>query len=376
MDVPFKFGCIIDGEHFCPRPELERQLKRYISSGQNVFIQGERRRGKSSLIVKAVKDTRGLGLLYVDLLGITNVSELCARIVDGVMELDRSKSFIQKTVSMIATLRPLVVIDQNTGLPSISVDSRAAAKPSSLGAVLQMIATHAKERKICVVFDEFQDILDLEDANTILAQMRGKIQFLSDTSFVFLGSVRNQMSEIFSHPKSPFFKSALEFDIGEIDAEIFADFLVKRFKKGKRKVSKEFVLQLIEQMDGVPGDVQELCDALWSVTGDGADVGAQSLNEAYKYIFAHEGSSYQTYLRQLTIQQRKVLNALAIEGGEHVVSSSFRDAAMIHNASSIQKAINRLIDIGHVYYYHDEYKFVSPFFREWIKQRYSASSLT
>ena len=42
-----------------------------------------------------------------------------------------------------------------------------------------------------MVFDEFQDILDLPDSNRVLAELRGKIQFMSDTAFVFLGSVRN-----------------------------------------------------------------------------------------------------------------------------------------------------------------------------------------
>lgn len=72
----------------------------------------------------------------------------------------------------------------------------------------------------------------------------------------------------------------------------------------------------------------------------------------------------------LTLQQRKVLRALAAVGGKHVVSSDFLDAAGIHNASSVKKALARLVEIGHVYYFSEEYKFVSPFFREWIRRRF------
>ena len=50
----FKYGCIVDGENFCDRPNLSRQLANYISSGQNVVIQGERRIGKSSLVRAAI----------------------------------------------------------------------------------------------------------------------------------------------------------------------------------------------------------------------------------------------------------------------------------------------------------------------------------
>lgn len=370
---PFKFGCIVEKEHFCPRPELETELRRYISGGQNLVLQGERRRGKSSLVVKVVKDIRGMGLLYVDLLGIGSSADFCRRVTDGIVGLDSSRSFLRKTVSMIASLRPLIVIDQDTGLPAISLDARSAAGPSSVTAVMSMIAAHAKKRRICVVFDEFQDILDLPDANRVLAEMRGKIQFMPNTAFVFLGSVRNQMSEIFAHPRSPFFKSALEVGIGEMTDASFIRFLVGRFEKGRRKVGGEFVGELIRMLDGVPGDVQELCDALWSVTRTGNRVDSTSLPAAYRYIFAHEGSSYETYLKLLTAQQRKVLRALAAVGGRHIVSSTFLDATGIHNASSVKKALSRLVEIGHVYYFAEEYKFVSPFFREWIRRRVGAA---
>ena len=50
MKMPFRYGCVVDGEYFCPRPELERQLRRYAESGQNLVIQGERRMGKTSLV--------------------------------------------------------------------------------------------------------------------------------------------------------------------------------------------------------------------------------------------------------------------------------------------------------------------------------------
>ena len=369
---PFKFGCIVGDEHFCPRPALEAELRRYISGGQNLVLQGERRRGKSSLVVRVVKGIRGMGLLYVDLLGICSAADFCRRVMDGIVGLDASRSFLKKTVSMIAFLRPLVVIDQDTGLPAISLDCRSAANPSSVTAIMSMIASHAKKRRICVVFDEFQDVLDLPDADRVLAEMRSKIQFMSDTAFVFLGSVRNQMSEIFAHPRSPFFKSALEVGIGEMTDASFAQFLIRRFEKGRRKADVDFVGDLIVALDGVPGDVQELCDALWSVTQTGDRVDASKLTAAYRYIFAHEGASYETYLKLLTPQQRKVLRALAAAGGKHVVSSGFLDEAGIYNASSVKKALSRLIEIGHVYYFADEYKFVSPFFREWIRRRFGA----
>ena len=52
MKMPFRYGCVVEGEYFCPRPELERQLRDYAEAGQNLVIQGERRMGKTSLVKK------------------------------------------------------------------------------------------------------------------------------------------------------------------------------------------------------------------------------------------------------------------------------------------------------------------------------------
>ena len=77
------------------------------------------------------------------------------------------------------------------------------------------------------MFDEFQDILDIERSDVILAEMRSTIQFQPDTPYFFSGSVRNDMMRIFDDSRSPFFKSAVTFTVGPIDAEDFERIIVK-----------------------------------------------------------------------------------------------------------------------------------------------------
>ena len=39
---PFEYGCIVKGEVFCPRPEIESILASNMESGQNTVVVGER----------------------------------------------------------------------------------------------------------------------------------------------------------------------------------------------------------------------------------------------------------------------------------------------------------------------------------------------
>ena len=57
----------------------------------------------------------------------------------GVAEADERMPFLKKALSLAHQLRPTLSFDPNTGSPSISVDTRAANSPDSLGAVMGMI---------------------------------------------------------------------------------------------------------------------------------------------------------------------------------------------------------------------------------------------
>lgn len=50
----FKYGMVVDGENYCPRPELARQFSKLVESGLNVVVQGERRMGKTSFVCEAI----------------------------------------------------------------------------------------------------------------------------------------------------------------------------------------------------------------------------------------------------------------------------------------------------------------------------------
>jgi len=61
---PFKYGQIVKENDFCSRPELEEHLANQIKQGQNVYIQGERRTGKSSLIYETVRKLKKRRIIW------------------------------------------------------------------------------------------------------------------------------------------------------------------------------------------------------------------------------------------------------------------------------------------------------------------------
>lgn len=366
---PFKYGCAVGGEHFCPRVKLARELRSFAESGQNLVIQGDRRMGKTSLVKEAIGKMRGERMVYIDLYCIHTLSDFCRRVLSGVTASSDRMPFLKKAMGFVNRLRPTLSFDATTGAPVISVDSRAAEEPGSLGAVMRMLEKLGSEGKTCIVFDEFQDVLRLENSDTILAEMRSTIQFQPDTPYFFMGSSRNEMMRIFDDPGSPFFKSALTFSVGEIDRADFSSFLRGRFIVGKRKIEGSVITAVMKFADFVTGDVQELCEALWETTAENRVIVDGDIVSALELIFTREGQGYENIVRGITPLQFVVLRGLAELEPKHLFTDEFMSYVRLTSTGSLRKAISRLVAERIISPRGDGYKFCNPFFKEWLKRK-------
>lgn len=364
---PFRYGCVVRGAYFCPRPNLEKQLSQYIQAGQNLVFYGERRMGKTSLVWNCANKLNGWRLVYVDLYCIRSMGDFCRRVVKALADTQKEDSFAKKMIRALVHLRPTLGVDPN-GNPVISIDSRIANDPDSVQACMELLKTLGQEGQTCIVFDEFQDVLHLPDGEQLLAQMRSVIQFQDTVPYLFLGSVRHDMVRIFSDPSSPFFKSALPMEVGTIEPEEMTRFIKRRFAAGNRVIDEETIGKILEETNLVTGDVQEFCDALWSSTKDGAVITEKSFSAALELIFSRELRGYEIHLSGLTSFQLTVLCELAKTAVKKPFSTEFMSAANFHNASSVRRAIKSLESKGMIYKYRSEYRFVNTFFKHWLNQ--------
>lgn len=369
---PFKYGSTVSGENFCQRPELSRVLSEYIRSGQNVVIQGERRMGKTSLVLETVRSMRGFSVFHADLLCVRDTADLCQRLASAMSRLERTSGFLEKTLGALSRLRPTLSIDPGTGTPTVSVEAAASSEITSLEAVLDALIAYTARHRTCVILDEFQDILDIEDGERILAILRSRIQLDSKTAYIFLGSVRNRMTDIFLHPSSPFYRGAAPLPVGVIDSGPFYEFLKSRFATGKRDFPQSSFETVLALARNTPGDMQELCDAVWDCTARGQSIGEADILRGLDVIFSREQDHYEIFLRRLTPLQMRVLKALAEKGGTEIYATGFLAAASTRNAASVKRAIDKLVREGLVFAREKEYRFVNPFFREWVKRHWQA----
>lgn len=363
---PFKYGTAVSGKDFCGRETLLKQIIGYIKSSQRIVILGERRIGKSSVVYEAALKCKTGRLLYIDLLGIKSIDALCRRILRAIVVLEQKTGWFDKIIKTLSYLRPSISVDPITSMPIVSFDASIEIKANSIPEVFSLIESLDKKRQLVVVFDEFQDILNIEDSHEALALLRSKIQFQSNIPYIFVGSIRHKMDEIFTHHDSPFFKSAIPLTVDPLPYEEFSEFLRKKFSTGQRKIDDKVLEKVFKIANNIPGDIQQLCEALWEVTLEKEIISPDKLKNALELIFAREQKSYENYISLLTNIQLRCLMAIAKEGGKSVFSVAFMKSAGFTNPSSVRRAITRLIKLNILFESSGEYKFINPFFRAWL----------
>jgi len=363
---PFKYGQVVFDEDFCPRPILEKELRNYITSAQNVLLKGERRIGKTSLIYKTIRSRDKLRLLYIDIMEIKTVDDIYRRIIKAIVSMEQKSGLVEKVFKSFAHLKPTMTFDPLTGTPSLSLDAALRLKPDSIEGLMDFIHSESKRKKLVVVFDEFQDILNLKEASVVLAVLRSKVQFHTEIPYIFAGSVRKKMDEIFNYPDSAFFKSAITVSVGALDREIFSEFLRGKFLQGKRTVSQSLLDKIFEIAQDIPGDVQQLCGAVWETTSYRDNITDSIIPAALELIYSRELKGYEASLCQVTGQQLRCLVGLARVGGKSPLSSEFIKVTGISQPASVKRALNRLIQLKIIYRYQKEYKFINPFFKSWL----------
>lgn len=369
MENPFVYGRVVTGEEFFGRAELIERIQNYIRAGQNIMVYGERRVGKTSLIAEAIRRLE-LPCLKVDFYEIRTEREMITRAIRGIERLEKSSPFFSRWVARGKRVRGMITqdFDQPSMVPKVHLEGYFKPPVSTITDLLDYIQDFHSEKPLVAFFDEFQGILGLENSADVLATMRSEIQTHSETPYIFAGSIKRKMHEIFMDPKYPFYKSALSLQIGPIAFDEIGPVVIGLFESGGRTIQFEYLQGLYDMLYGNTGDFQQLCNSLWEVSRPGQTLDDDVIMDALETVWETEMSVYAAVRKTLTNQQNRVLQALARTDGKEPFGSQFRKVAGDISPSTVQKALSRLEEMDLVYQPDEskDYRFYAPFFKLWL----------
>jgi len=376
MENPFVYGKVARGEFFADREVESEELMADIASGQSVIIFSPRRYGKTSLILEVLDRARGEGFLavYLDLFKVTSEEGFIATYAKELAKLQSGgvRSVLRSLRELLPRLVPKVVLkSEKAGVEvEFEFDPRSERAPllDDLFDAVATIGTKSGKQAV-VVFDEFQEIADWDGAGNVERQMRAHFQLHQRVSYIFMGSKRHLMQGIFQSKNRPFYRFGKHFPLGKIPRNEFAAFIQKRFGETGFQITASAVDEILNVTEDHPYYTQLLCHTLWDRTREVRTVTADDVSSALQEVFLREAHAFHDLWDMLPLKVRQLLVALAKEENSQVqvYSSDFLRKHNLGSASSVQRAVSRLMIEEILEKLTSGYQFTDIFFRQWIR---------
>jgi AAA+ ATPase superfamily predicted ATPase len=374
MQNPFKYGVIVTDEDFADRKKELKLLTEELANGQNILLYSYRRYGKSSLLAMVLEllKKRGLMTSMIDLYGCTSLSDFIDKLVEETVvpayrTTDKIINFLKSNLSGLKTDVTINPDGSTTFSFKKEVESR---EPSDvLDRVLDAPEklAEAKKKRVVIVFDEFQEIIKL-NGKRLEDLMRTHFQRHKNVSYVFMGSKRHIMEQMFEDVKRPFYKFAKPIPLGKIPIQEFKEFILAKFEKGHIGIDPSIVDSILKLTNGHPYFTQQICHEVWNIVNGRKKVLENDVQEAIAVLLEIHNDLFERIWDSMYVPQRKLLIGLAKEDAVSAVySTSFIKKYDLASASQVKRAIEPLLEDGTVEKEDDSYTIAEILFKEWIK---------
>lgn len=347
MENPFMYGKPVEGEFYFDLPQLKKEMDGFIDSKINVLVMGPRRSGKTSFLKSFLKSQRNRQKIVVDIdaFNVLSHKDFLNQLVNA---LKREKTSTRKFFEWLRSVKDLSPIfkweiNPHSGEAEYSINFSKLEESDTKQAILNTLSglkALQNQHGVIVSIDEFQRIGELEDGGWLEATLRSSMQEFPGIVYIFTGSRRSILEDMFNNSKRPFYKSCKQINFPVFGAE-FSTWIIGRFKKASVTVSPEAIHYLRERVVDTPNYVQEACFHL--VSHGVKDVSVKEIDEILDIISSQGSYSYEALLNTLTSVQIKFLR-LFIGEGKVDYSREVLQKYEIKTGSNLQAAAKALVD--------------------------------
>ena len=370
MENPFVVVGKIPDKYFCDRELETKKLVHSITNGNNLVLISLRRMGKTGLIQHCYAQKEldeKYYTFFVDILHTASLQEFTFALGKEIYRqiVPKGKKLSLTFLQTIKSIAGKFGVDPITGLPSFNIDLGDIEKPEL---TLEEIFTYLEHAdKPCVVaIDEFQQIHKYPEKN-IEALLRGHIQKMQNCQFIFAGSERSMRQNMFLNSTRPFYQSADIMELNEIPFDVYCEFITKQFNDNDIAIATDIVKYIYDTFDGHTFYIQKTCNEAFSLV-EGNECTLDIVKQAITNIIIDKEPIYKEILSNISDKQKMILYAIAKDGvATRVTSVSFIKKHNLPSASSVQSAMQKLIEKGIVTERNNEFIVVDRFLGLWIK---------
>jgi hypothetical protein len=371
---PFVTNGYAGPAYFCDRIEETKTLVDFLTNGNNIALMSPRRLGKTDLIKHTFNQPVIRDSYYtfvVDIYATDSFRDFVNVFGKSILEALKpmGRKVWEKFLDVLFSVRSEITFDIS-GNPVWGLGVGAMTPPQT---TLDEIFTYLRNaNKHCLVaIDEFQQILYYNDNKNIEAELRTQIQRCMNANFIFAGSQRHLMSNMFLSPSRPFYQSVVPMGLAPIPFDRYWAFAESQFaKNGGRRITQEVVEDVHRRFMGVTANVQRIMNILYMQTPAGCECTKEMVDPAIDTYLRMSSEAYEALLRQMPEKQRNVFLAIAAEGRVKTISGgNFVHKYRLPSVSSVVSAVKGLMEKDFITETDGEYYVYDHFFILWLKSR-------
>ena len=369
MTNPFVTKGYAGPEYFCDRVKETEDLVKLLTNDNNMALISPRRLGKTDLIYHVFNQPEIKKHYYTFVIDVYATNSLGDFVdVFGKAILEELKPFGRKSwerfVSAMKSLQQQISFDIN-GNPVWGIGLGNNSVPSTtLDEIFNYLRT--ADKPCLVAIDEFQQITQYADKN-VEAALRTHIQRCPNATFLFSGSKRHMMSEIFLSPSRPFYQSVITMGLAPISEEVYIEFAKRLFQKGGKTLDEAVVHEVYTRFSGVTSCLQRVMNVLFLNTERNEQCTVEMVDRAVDYLLDLYSEHYEMLFRQMSERQRLVFSAIAKEGrAQNITGGAFIKKYQLWSASSVMSAAKALLDKDFITQDGDAYFVYDHFFALWL----------
>lgn len=371
MENPFLTFGYVSPDLFCDRIEETQRIISLLTNGNNIALISPRRMGKTGLLHHCFAQPEIKNRYHTFLIDIYSARSLkemvyaMGREILNVLKPKGKKAF-ERFVTIVTSLRSGISYDA-TGTPSWNLEIGDIKTPDF---TLDEIFTYLENAdKPCIVaIDEFQSVRRFPEDNTE-AILRTYIQRCKNAWFIFSGSQRSMMSEIFNSPSRPFYQSVSLMSLKTITLTSYSKFIHDHFTRQKKEIEQIVIDSVYQQFDGITWYVQKLMNELFASTKENETCCIDKLQPTIQHIINEQEEGYKELLFRIPIKQKELLFAISKEGkASQITSGTFVKKHKLTSASSVQKAAKSLVEQQVLTQELGIYEIYDKFFALWLAQ--------
>ena len=348
MENPFTIKSYESKDLFCDREEELQLMLRNCENRSDTTLISQRRMGKTGLILRLfdeLKDVRpDIHTIYLDIFASRTFDDFIKLLAEAAMRSFQPKTSIgDKLLTFIKSLRPQLSFDNITGEPQLQITYQTAhEKEYTLRGLFEFLDSQGDHTIIAI--DEFQQIRDYPEQN-IEALLRTYIQQTHNLTFIFCGSKKHMMADIFSNVKKPFYNSTVFVSLGKIPETSYSDFIRKIFADHHKSITDEALMFILDWTRRHTYYTQQLCHTIYA--NGSVSITIEDVKKACEQLMKQSETVFLQYRQMLTDKQWNYLIAVAKEGSvQQITASAFLKDHNIGSPSVSRRLADALCELA------------------------------